>query len=217
MKLIMNNIAQPQCRITGLVIQATSCQLCALVLDYLRHSYYTNTATAFNRDSIVRQLDADGDEIPDRSVGRYSESFQTLMQRVRLREGVDSHVHHVRVDDAITLLDAHFPTMLAVEDGGEGTLGEGARPAHLYLNLRVLEFSEVYHTVPLPHPDAARPDNWLTAKRPEKSSMAKYLMLEQREAVADQINRAILKRTDRPLILSLGLVTRHAGRVAESE
>jgi hypothetical protein len=34
-----------------------------LVLDYLCHSCYTSTARVFARDSTVRQLDADGDEI----------------------------------------------------------------------------------------------------------------------------------------------------------
>lgn len=170
-----------------------------------------------------------------------------------------------RVDDAIALLNEHFPAVLAVEDEGGGAPGEGARavasnveyisststePAHLYLNLRILAFSEACRTVPLPYPGAARPDipapiatpapaesatdgeayqeqqmallsraqklyaylntlpnaadraiylkelenvgGLLAYKVPEKSSMAKYLTLERREAVADQINRAIL-------------------------
>jgi hypothetical protein len=49
----------------------------------------------------------------------------------------------------------------------------------------------------------------LAYKVPEKSSMAKYLTLERREAVADQINRAILNTTGRPLVSSLELLTRH--------
>jgi len=46
-------------------------------------------------------------------------------------------------------------------------------------------------------------------KVPEESSVAKYLTLERREAVADQINRAILNTTGRPLVSSLELLTRH--------
>lgn len=42
----------------------------------------------------------------------------------------------------------------------------------------------------------------LAYKVPEKSSMAKYLTLERREAVADQINRAILSKLIRPQIRS---------------
>ena len=38
----------------------------------------------------------------------------------------------------------------------------------------------------------------LAYKVPEKSSMAKYLTLERREAVADQINRAILSKSIHP-------------------
>lgn len=38
----------------------------------------------------------------------------------------------------------------------------------------------------------------LAYKFPEKSSMAKYLTLERREAVADQINRAILSKSTHP-------------------
>jgi len=49
----------------------------------------------------------------------------------------------------------------------------------------------------------------LAYKVPEKSSMAKYLTLERREAVADQINRAILNTTGRPLVSCLELLTRH--------
>ncbi|KJA27109.1 hypothetical protein HYPSUDRAFT_131638 [Hypholoma sublateritium FD-334 SS-4] len=267
------------------LVNPTPCQLRALVLDYLCHSCYTNTASAFNRESTVRQLDADGDEIIDdsdtnRSAGRYSdEGFQTLMQQVRLREEIRTHIMSGRVDDAITLLNTHFPAVLAGEDDGGGAPGERARaaasnveyisststePAHLYLNLRILAFSEACRTVPLPYPSAARPDSpapapapaeraadgeeyqeqqmallnraqklyaylgtlphadrpiylkelenvggLLAYKVPEKSSMAKYLTLERREAVADQINRAILKRTNQPLISSLELVTRH--------
>jgi len=44
---------------------------------------------------------------------------------------------------------------------------------------------------------------------PENSSIANYLTMERREAVADQINRAILERTGRPLISSLELITRY--------
>jgi len=44
---------------------------------------------------------------------------------------------------------------------------------------------------------------------PEESSISKYLTMERREAVADQINRAILKRTGKPTISSLELITRY--------
>jgi hypothetical protein len=66
----------------------------------------------------------------------------------------------------------------------------------------------------------------LAYKVPEKSSISKYLTLERREAVADQISRAILsklissafkimtelyyaERTGRPIFSSLEILTRH--------
>jgi hypothetical protein len=35
----------------------------SLVLDYLSHYCYTNTADAFLRDTAIKQFDADGDEV----------------------------------------------------------------------------------------------------------------------------------------------------------
>lgn len=35
----------------------------ALILDYLRHNGYASTARAFLRDSAIKHLDADGDEM----------------------------------------------------------------------------------------------------------------------------------------------------------
>lgn len=59
----------------------------SLVLDYLCHNCYTNTARAFARDSTVRHLDADGDEInnkPSDSV----ELSPAFLQHVDLRESL---------------------------------------------------------------------------------------------------------------------------------
>lgn len=59
----------------------------SLVLDYLCHNCYISTAKAFARDSTVRQLDADGDEILDVPGGpdafRLSES---LLAQIDLRK-----------------------------------------------------------------------------------------------------------------------------------
>jgi solute carrier family 66 (lysosomal lysine-arginine transporter), member 1 len=40
-----------------------------LVLDYLTHSGYIKSAQAFLRDSAVRHIDVDGDEIMDSNSG----------------------------------------------------------------------------------------------------------------------------------------------------
>jgi uncharacterized UPF0160 family protein len=67
----------------------------SLVLDYLCHSCYTRTAAAFSRDSTIRHLDADGDEIVeavdaedsgDSSSGSI-EQFENFMKQVALRQG----------------------------------------------------------------------------------------------------------------------------------
>lgn len=69
----------------------------SLVLDYLCHNCYTRTATAFSRDSTIRHLDADGDEIVDSeavdvedsndSTGGPTEQFENFMKQVALRQG----------------------------------------------------------------------------------------------------------------------------------
>lgn len=77
------------------------------MLDYLCHSCYTGTARAFNRDSTVRHLDADGDEIleavnydsdlrPIESGGSTSgsnEKFEALLKQVELRQG--AHIMYI--------------------------------------------------------------------------------------------------------------------------
>ena len=67
----------------------------SLVLDYLCHSCYTRTAIAFARDSAVRHLDADGDEIieavdpedPSNSISSSTEQFENHIKQVALRQG----------------------------------------------------------------------------------------------------------------------------------
>jgi len=209
------------------------------------------------------------------------------MKQVALRQEIRSRILSGQVDDAIVLLQTHFPSVLHENDSGsvstesktaelrplssnntEYVSSTSTEPAHLLLNLRILAFSEACRTVPLESPASTHPavtnsistppqaladmeenPNYLTQqmalltraqklyafsttlqnpldratylkelenvggllayKVPEKSSMAKYLTLERREAVADQINRAILNTVGRPLVSSLELLTRH--------
>lgn len=70
----------------------------SLVLDYLCHNCYISTAKAFARDSTVRQLDADGDEILDvpGDVGR-PDAFrlsESLLVQIDLRKGESAHPFH---------------------------------------------------------------------------------------------------------------------------
>jgi len=269
----------------------TPCQLRSLVLDYLCNSCYTRTAIAFARDSTIRQLDADGDEIIEavdpEDPSSSTEQFENQMKEVALRQEIRTQILSGRVDDAIILLRKHFPSVLRENNPGSASTVDSrpsssnnieyvsstsTEPAHLILNLRILAFSEACRTVPLEYPPSKHsaltnsistttstnpeqspaadmednPDSQqmallttaqklyalsntlpnpvdratylkelenvgglLAYKVPEKSSMAKYLTLERREAVADQINRAILNTTGRPLVSSLELLTRH--------
>ncbi|KAH9483919.1 Lysosomal amino acid transporter 1 [Psilocybe cubensis] len=274
----------------------TPVQLRKLVLDYLCHSCYTRTARAFNKDSTVRHLDADGDEIleaatygtdprPTESEGSPSgsnEKFEALLKQVELRQAIRTEILRGRVDEAIALLDKHFPAVLRLNEpvstsptnneprlpasNIEYVSSTSTEPAHLLLNLRILAFSEACRTIPLEYPPTSESESmdtdppihtgisedseeyheqqlallaraqklWafsntlpnpadrvtytkelenvgglLAYKVPEKSSMAKYLTMERREAVADQINRAILKSTGKPLISSIELLTRY--------
>ncbi|PPR01480.1 hypothetical protein CVT26_015103 [Gymnopilus dilepis] len=271
----------------------TAYQLRSLVLDYLCHSCYTKTARAFNRDSTVRHLDADGDEIveplnpegsgfkaSDGSKGQV-ERFEQHLKEVELRREIRTHILSGNVDEAIAQLNKHFPSVLSesVSSATEVLDSESrsstsnveylsstsTEPAHLLLNLHILAFSEACRTVPLDYPPKAgaveinsplvdetvasdpagnqeylekllvraqklyartmmlpnpadratylkeleHVGGLLAYKVPEKSSISKYLSLERREAVADQINRAILKRTGKPLISTVELITRH--------
>lgn len=274
----------------------TTFQLHSLVLDYLCHSCYTRTASAFNRDSTIRLLDADGDEILGHPPDSYeqhdsqaerpsssAEDFEILLNQVKLRQEIRTHILSGRVDDAIVLLNAKFPSVLSennmvtqpdepriTANNMDYVSSTSTEPAHLLLNLRILAFSEACRTIPLEYPPksgpmptdtaspppfeipSATPDRYadnngqqmalllraqkllvqlntlpnaadratyleelknvaglLAYKIPEESSVAKYLTLERREAVADQINRAILKRTGLPLVSSVELMTRY--------
>lgn len=173
------------------------------------------------------------------------------------------HILSGRVDDAIELLNKHFPSVLAMSSSEPSEEAKPALPvqdyiaatsvdpSHLLLNLRILAFVEACRTVPLDYspsrsstPNAApkrvfkclddendpecleqqtallksaqklyalasmledtnhrarylkelsNVSGLLAYKVPEESSMSKYLSQERREAVADQINSAILR------------------------
>lgn len=294
-----------------------------MVLDYLCHNCYTETARAFKQASTVRPLDADGDEVIEDAasediVGAHGpgESFEDQLRQIELRNGlpysfflsklltdhlstleIRMHIMSGRVDEATTMLDLHFPSVLLEDAASSPELDDprpttnnteyvsstSTEPAHLNLNLRILAFSEACRTIPLNYPPKSDPPademqedemmideeegaesfekqvallqraqklyaystmlsnptdratylkelenvgGLLAYKVPEKSSMAKYLTLERREAVADQISRAILSKfissmlsimiksycveqTGRPIFSSLEILTRH--------
>ncbi|TCD64665.1 hypothetical protein EIP91_003826 [Steccherinum ochraceum] len=101
----------------------------SLVLDYLCHNSYTETARAFVRDSAVKHLDADGDELmtvsaadTDGGVGegaggvdRLAETLDGRLGPAEIRREIRIHILSGRVDDATALLNRHFPSVLSEE------------------------------------------------------------------------------------------------------
>jgi hypothetical protein len=57
-----------------------------LVLDYLCHNCHTETARAFARDSAVRHLDADGDEIMPPETDSGTDRTEEVLRLVELRQ-----------------------------------------------------------------------------------------------------------------------------------
>ncbi|KAF9013905.1 CTLH/CRA C-terminal to lish motif domain-containing protein [Cyathus striatus] len=266
---------------------ATPEQLRDIVIDYLCHNCYTNTARAFVKDSSVRQLDADGDEVissVDEQLNEDEEITEEFLKQVERRQEIRRCILAGNVDDATDLIHKHFPSILpdtsSPEVGSDNSTvvaspppsdlrylsATSVDPMHLSLNLRILAFTEACRTIPLEYPaDIKLTVKWdssssirlqgeddpkyleqqvvllqklqklyayvqtlpnaadgalymkelehvsglLAYKVPEKSSMSKYLSMERREAVADQINRAILQKLGKAPISSVELYTRY--------
>ncbi|KAL0946622.1 hypothetical protein HGRIS_012818 [Hohenbuehelia grisea] len=265
----------------------TPYQLRGLVLDYLCDNGFSKTAKAFAEGMAVKHIDADGDEIMEasaRSDAGLSHLPAETLRQVELREEIRDFILSGRVDDAISAIEQHFPTVLntttsnaaldrAVTESGsvEYISPTSANAAHISLNLRVLAFIEACRTVPLPYPPPGAPGTspvegatagavskdilftpadpadiaqqealliraqklyayantlpnasdratflkelanvggLLAYKYPEGSPMRIYLSQERREAVAGQVNRAILHRLGRPPVPLLELYLR---------
>ncbi|TFY72674.1 hypothetical protein EVG20_g349 [Dentipellis fragilis] len=171
----MSAKTQKQASLNAQFMNPKAQQLRYLVLDYLSHNCYTRTAKAFARDSIVRHLDADGDEVP-RPEGE-GDSFGITddeLKQIELRRDVQTSILSGRVDDATNALNTHFPAVLseghATPERPKSSLSShdiidsiiplSVEPAHLFLNLRILAFVEAARTIPLeytPGPAATAP------------------------------------------------------------
>ncbi|KAG2111658.1 PQ loop repeat-domain-containing protein [Suillus discolor] len=141
----------------------------AFVLDYLCHNCYTKTAQAFARDTAVRHLDKDGDEItsPDRRLqGTSADLTDEGLRKIRRREEVRTEILSGRIDEATALLNEHFPNVLAPSsvpssetsssvDSSPDRIEYNSRtvldPTLLSLNLRIHAFIEACRTIPLPY------------------------------------------------------------------
>ncbi|KAF9454572.1 hypothetical protein P691DRAFT_835004 [Macrolepiota fuliginosa MF-IS2] len=159
----------------GPLANPTAYQLRSLVMDYLCHRCYTRTAVAFGKDSTVRQLDADGDEIPqskEKSIsagGEILELSKETLREAELRNEIRVKILSGRVDDAIELLNEHFPSVLApptpssskqnlvssypstleAMNASKHLIPTTTDSRHLLLNLRILGFTELCRTKPL--------------------------------------------------------------------
>ncbi|KAG1756668.1 PQ loop repeat-domain-containing protein [Suillus paluster] len=141
----------------------------AFVLDYLCHNCYTKTAQAFARDTTVRHLDKDGDEImsPDRRLqGNSVDLTEEGLRRIRLREEIRTEILSGRIDEATALLNQHFPSVLASSSVSHSETSSSVNsssdriesaprtvldPTLLSLNLRIHAFIEACRTIPLPY------------------------------------------------------------------
>ncbi|KXN86910.1 hypothetical protein AN958_09505 [Leucoagaricus sp. SymC.cos] len=263
----------------------------SLVMDYLYHHCYTRTAVAFAKDSMVRHLDADGDEIlqpkdkgilADQDVLELSK--ETLME-AELRNRIRVKILFGEVDDAIDLLNEHFPSVLApptpsskpssypsaleAMNSSKHLIPTTTDPRHLILNLRIQpSHSWIHRTLQNttleddgdqdkdldrtpPHTATAATNGsdddphvskliqqgqklyalleqihnpaerelyaqelvnvgaLLAYPQPENSPLARYLSMERREAVAEQINKAILVQTGQSPTSKIENMTRY--------
>lgn len=150
-----------------LVLNSTPDQFHNVILDYLCQNCNTKTARAFARDSTVRHLDADGDEIhPDggAAAAAAASRLDKTLRFADIRQQIRVHILSGRVDEATTLLNEHFPSVLEnIQESSPALPRQSTSqppraayvaptsldPTHLSLNLRVLAFSEAARTVPL--------------------------------------------------------------------
>ncbi|THU88401.1 hypothetical protein K435DRAFT_821379 [Dendrothele bispora CBS 962.96] len=134
-----------------------------LVIDYLAHSGYTNTARAFGRDSTILHLDMDGEEVPQVEPGS-SQLSESSFKQAEVRNQIRLELLSGRVDNATNLLNKYFPSVLSMKDTDVNSIPPSDKmdyvaptsihPAHLNLNLRIQAFVERCRTVPLEYPPA---------------------------------------------------------------
>jgi hypothetical protein len=147
------------------------------VLEYLVHEGYARTARAFGRGTVVRELDADGDEVPPPAEEETDAEFLARRNGERARRSrgcMRAHGADIRAlilagraDDALWALEAHFPAVLApvpAPDADAPRAPEDANaprpfvaatslePAHVALNLRIMAFVEDVRAEPLGSP-----------------------------------------------------------------
>ncbi|KAJ3814974.1 CTLH/CRA C-terminal to lish motif domain-containing protein [Lentinula lateritia] len=185
------------------MLQATPIQLRSLIVNYLAHNGYSNTVRAFVRDSAVRHIDVDGDEVVQPQMAsalgpNLSESLETSLKQAELRKQIRKEVRCGRIDEAIMLLNKYFPEVLSLSSSlrFEDTLVSSSKmdylapnsvyPSHLVLNLRIQAFIEACRTAPL-----ACPPDYTTPESPSSppSSKAPLDTIDQQTALLNNAQK----------------------------
>jgi hypothetical protein len=146
-------------------------ELQALVFDYLLHSCYPTTARQFALDirpSSTPELDADGDEIMASSPPNSQAEVEVTLRQVDRRDRIRFEIMSGRVENAISLIQEHFPGVLTQPTQRQQPQTDLQRPMtlsyvsctstqpnHVSLNLQTLAFIEAARTLPLTYPSVS--------------------------------------------------------------
>jgi len=141
---------------------ATPDELRTLVLDYLCHNACSKTVQAFVRDSAIKYMDADGDEVmaaPDEST--LADSLKARMASGENRKEIRICILSGQIDEAIELLNKYFPSVLSentetpslykTDSRLEYIPSTSVNPSHLMVNLHIQGFIEAARSIPLPY------------------------------------------------------------------
>ncbi|KAJ4487853.1 lish motif-containing protein [Lentinula aciculospora] len=215
------------------MLQATPIQLRSLLLDYLAYNGYSNTARSFMRDSAVRHIDVDGDEavkLPASSGHgpSSSEVLESTLKQAELRKQIRIELRCGCIDEATILLDKYFPDVLSLSTPitrrrNAASFKESSDPIDkqtallnsaqkLYALVKMLPSGE---NVSRYTKELESVTGLLAYQFPEKSSVSEFLDQERRDAVADQIDYAILYHVKRPVISYLELYARYTSTILD--
>ncbi|KZT70137.1 hypothetical protein DAEQUDRAFT_725760 [Daedalea quercina L-15889] len=144
-------------------LDATPDELRMLVLDYLCHNACSKTVQAFTRDSAIKYVDADGDEVMTTSDGStFPAPLKARLSSGELRKEIRTCILSGQIDEAIDLLNKYFPSVLSENTEASPPLfktdgrleyipSTSVNPAHLLINLHIQGFIEATRSIPLPY------------------------------------------------------------------
>ncbi|KAF9500439.1 hypothetical protein BDN71DRAFT_1480125 [Pleurotus eryngii] len=194
-----------------LSVESAPHHLHSLVLEYLSHKCYSKTAQAFAQDTAVKHIDADGDEIMHSAhtsiqADTKDVRLEQSLKSIQMREEVRNKILSGQVEEAINLIEQHFPSVLDTSNSTDTSLYQAravsgkveyvattsVNPAHITLNLRILAFIEACRTVPLVYPPS--PSSTPDAVLPPLSSNPQDYLFSSSDYVDSPHQEALLKR-----------------------